>query len=592
MQLDVAAGSLVQPLADDDPRQIGPFPISGVLGSGGMGRVYLGLAPTGLVAVKRVRPDLARDRKFRIRFDQELDNQGRLPAGVGPRLLATDRTAQPPWFATEYVPGVTLEEAVDLAGGRLAVSECWILLHEVATRLDALAAQGMVHRDLKPSNVILTADGVRLIDFGLSVMSLQARLTSVTGAVGTPPYMAPEQLRGHTEAPTPATDVFALGGVITYAATGEPPFGRDPAVGYRIEHHEPHLEALRGADPVLAAVVDSCLAKDPAARPAAAELSRAQAAPKAQSWLAPVSEHISARQALTRFQPDVPRWPADGTSPATGETAITLARRRVRRRAARHRADETAPTSACPDPAGPVVSPRPAPQRAAPLPGKRSRERRRHQLVLGLIALVVAAGGGIAAVTAARLPSVTQPQPTAHAPVPAPHPNASPTPGKRGPGSAPSPTPSAADRIPVTQPASTPPGQQPSVVSFASYDMLLNKATRLCLADTGNLTPEALACTKSQAWKAVTEPGNSFALTSRAAGHCLDDVVSNVVTYPCTSGATMQDWRIGAITSAGTTLVNTSDGDCLSAPSSGDGLTMAACSPSDPRQLWYDAGKT
>jgi serine/threonine protein kinase len=574
LQLDGAPRGIgPEPLAADDPWQIGSFPIRAVLGSGGMGRVYLGLSPTGPVAVKRVRPDLAKDEKFLIRFGQELDNQGRLPAGVSPRLLATDRTAQPPWFATEYVPGVTLDQAVELTGGRLPVPDCWMLLRKLGTRLRALADAGMVHRDLKPSNIMLTADGVMLIDFGLSLTTLQTRLTSVTGTVGTPPFMAPEQLSVPAASPTPAVDIFALGGVITYAATGEPPFGYDPAVGYRIEHQEPHLDALREADQALAAVVASCLAKDPANRPTAAELSRAQAAAQIPSWPGPVVDHISSLRSLIPLQPDTP-GPAAGTSPTAPAGRLV---------------GETGPTSLSVGsvPAAPhrPVSHRLASRRSTPSPKKR-------RLMLILIPLVIALG---ASITTLSLSPLMQPQtkpsaPARYLPTP-PHPSPSAVHSKRDVAHSLTPAPPA----PVVTPTRTP--HSPGVVSFTSYDMLENKALHLCLNDSGNFAVESLSCTgeNSQGWEAMKEKGNAFALTDRPHDYCLNDSYSIIWSYPCTSSnITTTWWRIGTTTSAGATLVDNVTGKCLTSAltASSNGFSMATCDPSDPRQLWYDAGKT
>lgn len=609
MQFDGAlAGIGAEPLADDDPRQIGSFPIRAVLGSGGMGRVYLGVAPTGPVAVKRVRPDLATDEKFLVRFGQELDNQGRLPAGVSPRLLAIDRTAQPPWFATEYIPGVTLDQAVDLAGGRLPVSDCWILLREIATRLHALADLGMVHRDLKPSNIILTGDGVRLIDFGLSLTALQTRLTTVNGTPGTPPFMAPEQLSAPSVPPTPAVDVFALGGVITYSATGEPPFGYDPAVGYRIEHHEPHLGALREADPALASVVASCLSKDPANRPAAAELSRAHAASPTPSWPAPVTDRITSLRTLIPGQPGA-SGPADRTSPtapvsprtdrpadvtgATGATGATslgtdaappASHRRVSYKSRSQRSGSHR---------------RPSHRSAAP-PGKQTgnqtgnttrkqaQEQRRRRLVLIAVPLIIAAGGAITALSLSPFrPSRTGPTAAAlHSPAAA-HPSLSPKRSKHDLTSSPTPAPPAPAVVPARAP------RDPGLVSFTSYASLENKHLHLCLADNGNFAAAALSCAggKPPAWKAVKETGNAFALTDRAYGYCLNDNYSLITAYPCTSTNVVTTyWRIGVTTSAGSTLVDAATGECLTATIvPGDtGFNMASCDPSDPRQLWYN----
>jgi len=288
-----------EPLAAEDPRQIGAFPIKAVLGSGGMGRVYLGVAPEGYAAVKRVLPYLSNDKTFLRHFGQELDNQARLPSGVSARLLAADRTARPPWFATEYIPGVTLHEAVYLNGGSLPVETVWVLLRELAQRLKAVAALDMVHRDLKPSNVMLTGSGVTLIDFGVARAADQSTVTATGMIVGTPAYMAPEQARA-VRTMTPAVDVFSVAGVIAFAATGKPPFGAGSGTDllFRIVHEAPDLAALRALDAELADVVESCLAKDPADRPTAAELREiaerrvAQAGPR---WPAAIAAQIAVR---------------------------------------------------------------------------------------------------------------------------------------------------------------------------------------------------------------------------------------------------------------------------------------------------------
>jgi serine/threonine protein kinase len=217
----------VQPLAADDPRRISDIPIRGVLGSGGMGQVYLGLTPQGYAAVKRMRPELADDAGFAARFSQELANQARLPAGVSARLLASNVTSRPPWFAAEYIPGVTLAEAAQLSGGRLPAGTVWALLRDMAAHLRVLSRLDLVHRDLKPSNIMLTDGGLTLIDFGVAREVAQSPQTTTGKIVGTPLYMAPEQAAGARPL-TPAADVFALGSVLCFAATGTVPFGGGP----------------------------------------------------------------------------------------------------------------------------------------------------------------------------------------------------------------------------------------------------------------------------------------------------------------------------------------------------------------------------
>lgn len=269
-------GSGAKPLEPDDPRQIGGIPLAGRLGSGGMGRVYLGVHEGRYVAVKQVLPSIAgEDQDFVRRFGHELDNLSRLPAEATAPLIASDRDARPPWLATAYVPGLTLSEAIGLHKGPLPVGTLWFLLREAAAGLVAVHELDMVHRDLKPSNVMLTVDGATVIDFGVARATEQSQLTRSGMVVGTPAYMAPEQATTRRDL-TGAADVFALGSVLAYAAGGSPPFGEEsgPAVLYRIVHEEPDLDAVRRLDPGLADVVAACLAKDPADRPTAAELVR------------------------------------------------------------------------------------------------------------------------------------------------------------------------------------------------------------------------------------------------------------------------------------------------------------------------------
>ncbi|MFE1208003.1 protein kinase [Streptomyces albidoflavus] len=269
-------GSGAEPLRPDNPAHIGGIRLAGRLGTGGMGRVFLGVHEGRYVAVKQVLPSVAgEDQDFVRRFGHELDNLSRLPPEATAPLLASDRDARPPWLATAYVPGLTLSDAVRLHQGPLPAEAVWLLLREAAAGLVPVHALGMVHRDLKPSNVMLTVEGATVIDFGVARATEQSQLTRSGVVVGTPAYMAPEQAVTRRDL-TGAVDVFALGSVIAYAAGGNPPFGEEsgPAVLYRIVHEEPDLEAVRELDPALADLVTACLAKDPEARPTAAELVR------------------------------------------------------------------------------------------------------------------------------------------------------------------------------------------------------------------------------------------------------------------------------------------------------------------------------
>ncbi|MBP2583969.1 serine/threonine protein kinase [Streptomyces sp. PvR006] len=298
-------GSGAMPLEPGDPRQIGAFRLLGVLGSGGMGRVYLGAVPGKFAAVKRVLPVLAEDADFLSHFGHELDNLARLPAGANTKLLASDRTAKPPWFATEYIPGITLNEAIRLHRGPLPGPALWRLLHHAAAGLGVVHGADMVHRDLKPSNVMLTSSGLSLIDFGVARAADQSRLTKTGMVIGTPAYMAPEQAVADRRL-TGAADVFALGSLLLYAANGRPPFGdgSGPDLLYRVVHAEPEFGPLAETEPELAGLLRTCLAKNPADRPTAAELVERSAERAAGSlWPSAVGERIAERAAFAAEPP-------------------------------------------------------------------------------------------------------------------------------------------------------------------------------------------------------------------------------------------------------------------------------------------------
>ncbi|WP_229851343.1 protein kinase domain-containing protein [Streptomyces roseolus] len=299
------AGSGAIPLDAGDPRRIGAFRLLGVLGSGGMGRVYLGAVPGTYAAVKRVLPSLAEDTDFLSHFGHELDNLARLPAGASTKLLASDRLAKPPWFATAFIPGVTLNDALRLHGGPLPPEALWRLVREAAAGLRTVHAAEMVHRDLKPSNVMLTGDGLSLIDFGVARAADQSRLTKTGMIIGTPAYMAPEQAVAD-KALTGAADVFALGSLVLYAANGRPPFGDGSGhdLLYRVVHGEPDFGRLPELDPDLADLVRTCLAKDPADRPTATELvGHADARAAGVAWPEAVTARIAERTAFAAGAP-------------------------------------------------------------------------------------------------------------------------------------------------------------------------------------------------------------------------------------------------------------------------------------------------
>ncbi|MGI5155948.1 serine/threonine-protein kinase [Microbispora sp. CA-102843] len=256
---------MAAPLDPDDPRTLGGFRISGRLGEGGQGVVYLGHAPDGgPVAVKVLKTGL--DPAVRARLARELD----VLRGVAPFCTARVITAvvdgREPYVVSEFVDGPSLQQRVT-ASGPLRGGELERLAVGTATALAAIHAAGIVHRDFKPGNVLLGPDGPRVVDFGIARQGESETMTA--GPVGTPAYLAPEQIAGH--AATPASDVFAWGATIVFAATGRAAFGAGnvAAVLHRIMTTFPDLTAV---PPPLRALVERCLAKDPAARPAARDL--------------------------------------------------------------------------------------------------------------------------------------------------------------------------------------------------------------------------------------------------------------------------------------------------------------------------------
>ena len=251
-----------------DPPQIGPYLLLGRLGAGGMGRVFLGRSPGGrLVAVKVIRAELAGDQGFRARFAREVVAARRVSGVFTAPVVDDDPAAPLPWLVTGFVNGLSLAEAVR-EYGPLPVASVLALAAGLAEGLGAVHAAGVVHRDLKPSNVLLAADGPRVIDFGISQAADATHLTRTGAVIGSPAFMSPEQVEGG--AVGPASDVFSLGSVLAFAATGEGPFGSGlPTVlMYRVVHVTARLDGLPGP---VRPLVERCLAKDPGQRPTAAQ---------------------------------------------------------------------------------------------------------------------------------------------------------------------------------------------------------------------------------------------------------------------------------------------------------------------------------
>ncbi|NHD17456.1 MULTISPECIES: serine/threonine-protein kinase [unclassified Actinopolyspora] len=259
----------MQPLLAGDPDKIGDYRLLARIGKGAMGAVYLGVSRGGRpVAVKVAKPELAEDSEFRERFRREAS----MSAAVGGFWTATVVDSDPesahPWLATEYVPGPTLHQAV-AEHGPLPESTVLGLGAGLAEALQAVHRAGLVHRDLKPANVLLGPDGPRVIDFGISRAMAATGMTATGMFFGTPGFFSPEQTTGSEVAPP--SDVFSLGAVLAFAATGAAPFGNEntAAMLYRVVHNEPDLSALPEA---VRSPVAACLAKDPNARPSTGEL--------------------------------------------------------------------------------------------------------------------------------------------------------------------------------------------------------------------------------------------------------------------------------------------------------------------------------
>jgi eukaryotic-like serine/threonine-protein kinase len=369
-----------RPLAGGDPRQVGRFTVLGLLGEGGMGRVFLGCSPGGrAVAIKVIRAGLASDPAFRARFSHEIAAARAVGGFYTAPVVDADTTGPQPWLAVAYVAGPTLLDAVT-ASGPLPPPAIRRLGLGLAEALQAIHAAGVVHRDLKPSNVLLAADGPRVIDFGIARAAESSSLTRTGTIMGSAGFMAPEQIAGRDVGP--AADVFALGAVLTFAATGQGPFGEGPtaALAYRVVYGEPVLEWLpeppRG-------MIAQCLTKDPRQRPGPGEIITALAAIPAagtgtgEGWLPePVERMVGQHQAVETAAMGMSPVPPT-QSPRQDVATPTMTSYR--------------PTEA--GPAGPVPAPAPA-RSAAPGPARRPRG-----WILGAVALgvVLAVAGFVAA---------------------------------------------------------------------------------------------------------------------------------------------------------------------------------------------------
>ncbi|GHA61652.1 hypothetical protein GCM10010330_12060 [Streptomyces tendae] len=325
-------------LGDGDPQHVGVYRLLGRLGAGGMGHVYLARSDRGrMAAVKLVREELAALEEFRERFRQEVESARRVGGYWTAPVLDADTEAAVPWVATGYVAGPSLQQVVGHDHGALPERSVRTLGAGLAHALQDIHAAGIVHRDLKPSNILVTIDGPRVIDFGIA-RALQTvtdgGLTRTGALVGSPGFMAPEQVRG--DRVTPACDVFCLGSVLTYAATGKLPFGPANsgahALMFRIAQEDPDLT---GVPEGIADLVRDCLRKDPAARPGLAEVLERTGAQDTvtdgrsrEPWLpsalvAQLGRH--AVQLLDTETPEPPTHPATPAQPDARGAAATAA---------------------------------------------------------------------------------------------------------------------------------------------------------------------------------------------------------------------------------------------------------------------------
>ncbi|MGW0581619.1 outer membrane protein assembly factor BamB family protein [Streptomyces sp. NPDC002920] len=267
---------MVDQLTQHDPRRIGPFEVLGRLGAGGMGLVYLARSASGRrVAIKTVRTELAEDQLFRVRFTREVEAARAVSGFYTAAVVDADPRAAVPWLATAYVPAPSLEEIVNDCGPLPAQAVRW-LAAGVAEALQSIHGAGLVHRDLKPSNVLVVEDGPRVIDFGIASGVSNTRLTMTNVAVGTPAYMSPEQAKD-SRSVTGASDVFSLGSMLVFAATGHPPFhGANPVeTVFMLLREGPDLEGLPEE---LRPLIESCMQMEATGRPNPADL-QAQLAP-------------------------------------------------------------------------------------------------------------------------------------------------------------------------------------------------------------------------------------------------------------------------------------------------------------------------
>lgn len=396
----------IRPLVAGDPERIGPYPLLGRLGAGGMGRVYLARSTGGrTVAVKVVHEEHVSNGEFRARFRREIEAARRVGGRYTAPVLDADPDADHPWVATGYVPGPSLEQAVR-EHGPLPAESVRALAEGLLRALRGIHAAGIVHRDLKPSNVLLTVDGPRVIDFGIAralQVSVESLLTSTGMVIGSPGFMAPEQILG--EETGTGADVFALGCVLMYAATGGLPFGNGAsnqhAVMYRIVESAPDLSQVD--DAALRELIGRCLTKKPAERPGVEALLALVGTPESPAadvrggaWLPPHLLARLARQAAVLLDADVPE--GEEYVPETAAPVPAPVPEAVPEAAPAPAAAQAPEAAPDPEPAAaPEPTPSPALVVSAAEPGAKAPRRRRRTWIVAVAVLAVLATGSTVA---------------------------------------------------------------------------------------------------------------------------------------------------------------------------------------------------
>ncbi|MFB6826475.1 protein kinase [Streptomyces virginiae] len=385
----------MKPLESGDPTSLGEgrYRLVGRLGQGGMGVVYLGRSRSGrAVAIKVVRPELSTEPGFKRRFADEVAAARRVGGFHTAPVVDADPDGEPAWLVTAFVPGPTLQ-AVLARVGSLPLDTLTVLAAGLAEALDAIHRAGVIHRDLKPANIIVAEDGPRVIDFGIARALDGTALTQTGLQIGTPGFLAPEQLTGG-RALSPAVDMFALGVVLTQAAGGAP-FGDGPSAArhYKVVHEEPDLSAV----PVeLREAIGACLSKDPAARPTPAAFLGTLTVrhrdgdswlPEAATQLLPVPEPMvgpttpdSPSQTRQETSRDVPQDTSKDVPPTDAPPVVAETR------------TERPPTVTGPS-AQPTPDPTPTPAQVPPPPVVAGRPRRRRAMVAAVLVASLAAAG-------------------------------------------------------------------------------------------------------------------------------------------------------------------------------------------------------